>query len=136
MKTKYKKWNLLAFLIFAAGLIQTGLNQSEAAPSMVQTWNDEQLRSDFAQPPSSTRVACYWYWISDHISVEGVVNDLYAMKEAGITPESVIAYTVEPFLFATFRLDALSFTFTVDTSDKLKMFNPRHAFMSESVSSE
>ena len=85
MKTKYKKWNLLAFLIFAAGLIQTGLNQSEAAPSMVQTWNDEQLRSDFAQPPSSTRVACYWYWISDHISVEGVVNDLYAMKEAGIT---------------------------------------------------
>lgn len=43
------------------------------------------VESGFIEVPDSIRVGCYWYWISDNISKEGVVKDLYAMKKAGIT---------------------------------------------------
>ncbi|MBU3743126.1 MAG: glycoside hydrolase family 2, partial [Sediminibacterium sp.] len=42
------------------------------------------LESGFIQPPDSIQTSIYWYWISDNITKEGVVNDLYAMKRAGI----------------------------------------------------
>lgn len=44
-----------------------------------------QLESGFASPPDSVRISTYWYWISGNISREGVVKDLHAMKQAGIT---------------------------------------------------
>ena len=34
--------------------------------------------------PSDVQTSCYWYWISGNISKEGVINDLKAMKQAGI----------------------------------------------------
>jgi len=40
--------------------------------------------SGFTQIPDSIQTSVYWYWISDNISKEGVVKDLYAMKKAGI----------------------------------------------------
>ncbi|MCG6188457.1 glycosyl hydrolase [Maribellus maritimus] len=43
------------------------------------------LEQSFVSPPDSVRIGVYWYWISDHISEEGVVKDLQAMKNAGIT---------------------------------------------------
>ena len=43
------------------------------------------IEKGFREIPDSIRVGCYWYWISDNISKEGVVKDLYAMKKAGIT---------------------------------------------------
>ncbi len=42
------------------------------------------LEASFATPPASVQTACYWYWISNNISEDGVVKDLYAMKKAGI----------------------------------------------------
>lgn len=42
------------------------------------------LESGFATPPDSVHLGVYWYWISNHISKEGVVRDLEAMKEVGI----------------------------------------------------
>jgi hypothetical protein len=45
---------------------------------------DDGLRSDFNNPRQSMTTGCYWYWLSDNISKEGAVRDLYAMKEAGI----------------------------------------------------
>ncbi|MGV8092138.1 MAG: glycosyl hydrolase [Mangrovibacterium sp.] len=44
----------------------------------------EALESGFVNPPDSIQTSVYWYWISDHISKEGVINDLKSMKEAGI----------------------------------------------------
>jgi len=44
----------------------------------------DNLKSDFRNPPASMTTGCYWYWMSDNISREGVVADLKAMKEAGI----------------------------------------------------
>ena len=44
----------------------------------------DKLLNDFKSLPEDQRVAVYWYWISDNISVEGVKHDLEAMKKAGI----------------------------------------------------
>jgi hypothetical protein len=42
------------------------------------------LEQGFTNPPDSIRTSVYWYWVNDHISKEGVVKDLQAMKQAGI----------------------------------------------------
>ncbi|MDR1764035.1 MAG: glycoside hydrolase family 2 [Dysgonamonadaceae bacterium] len=43
------------------------------------------LEQGFRSAPDSVRIGCYWYWLSDNISKEGVVKDLHAMKQGGIT---------------------------------------------------
>ncbi|MCD8102005.1 MAG: glycoside hydrolase family 2 [Alistipes sp.] len=65
---------LLAVLAFAGGCE----GSKQAGPSL------DQMRRAFREVPEDTRLAVYWYWISDNISREGVVADLEAMKEAGI----------------------------------------------------
>lgn len=42
------------------------------------------LESGFVTPPDSMQTSVYWYWISDNISKEGVINDLQSMKKVGI----------------------------------------------------
>jgi hypothetical protein len=44
----------------------------------------DSLERGFAQPPDSTKPWCYWYWITDNISREGITKDLEAMKRVGI----------------------------------------------------
>lgn len=69
--------------VLSALIASGGLSATQAESN--QKWDDQQLRTDFVTPPDTTRIACYWYWISDHISSEGVAKDLRAMKEEGIT---------------------------------------------------
>lgn len=42
------------------------------------------LEAGFHHPPPETKPWCYWYWISDHISREGITRDLEAMARVGI----------------------------------------------------
>ncbi len=42
------------------------------------------LQSGFNIPADTNKVWCYWYWLNDDISKEGVTKDLEAMKAAGI----------------------------------------------------
>jgi len=42
------------------------------------------VKGAFQNIPDSVQLAVYWYWVSDHISKEGVIKDLEAMKSAGI----------------------------------------------------
>jgi hypothetical protein len=42
------------------------------------------LEHGFAHPPPATKPWCYWYWISDHLSKEGITRDLEAMARVGI----------------------------------------------------
>lgn len=42
------------------------------------------LRASFANPPPEARPGCYWYWINDNISKEGITKDLEAMARVGI----------------------------------------------------
>lgn len=57
------------------------------------------LENGFIQPPSSIQTSIYWYWISDNISKEGVVKDLYSMKAAGINRAFIgnIGYPSTPY---------------------------------------
>ncbi len=47
------------------------------------TWADD-LENRFRTPDPSTRPGCYWYWINDNISKEGITKDLEAMARVGI----------------------------------------------------
>lgn len=42
------------------------------------------LEKVFVDAPDSIQTSVYWYWISDNLSKQGVVNDLHAMKKVGI----------------------------------------------------
>ena len=42
------------------------------------------LDEGFVRPPDSTKPWCYWYWISDNVSKEGITRDLEAMARVGI----------------------------------------------------
>lgn len=44
----------------------------------------KKLSAGFRIPPPSIQTTVYWYWVADHISEEGIIKDLYAMKKAGI----------------------------------------------------
>ena len=43
------------------------------------------IEKDFKNIPFSQPTGVYWYWIAGNMSKDGVVKDLKAMKEAGIT---------------------------------------------------
>ncbi|MCX6896549.1 MAG: glycosyl hydrolase [Verrucomicrobia bacterium] len=43
-----------------------------------------ELENGFAHPPAPTKPWCYWYWISDNISKDGITRDLEAMSRVGI----------------------------------------------------
>jgi hypothetical protein len=47
--------------------------------------NKSAIEKDFKNPPSDVRIGVYWYWMRNNISKDGVINDLNAMKKAGIT---------------------------------------------------
>lgn len=43
------------------------------------------LADTFATPGEDVATACYWYWLSGNVTRDGVIADLQAMKQAGIT---------------------------------------------------
>ena len=49
-----------------------------------QTNDFSAIERGFLLPPAEVQTSAYWYWINDNISKEAVVNDLHAMKAAGI----------------------------------------------------
>ena len=42
------------------------------------------LEADFQNPPDYARPRAYWWWLEGYMTRQGVVDDLTAMKEAGI----------------------------------------------------
>jgi len=75
MKT-LSKITILISIIFTIAVF-TGCSNSDLK-------KPDALAAGFINPPDSIQTSVYWYWISDNISEEGVVKDLYSMKEAGI----------------------------------------------------
>ncbi|MGB5821110.1 MAG: glycosyl hydrolase [Saonia sp.] len=77
-----KKRNLIpivaALILTAFMLIQCTSSEKQQKP------NFEAIRSGFITPSDDNTLWCYWYWIGDDISKEGITKDLEAMKEAGI----------------------------------------------------
>lgn len=51
---------------------------------MTETKTADEMAEGFTSPPPDTRPWCYWYWISDNVSKEGLTADLEAMARVGI----------------------------------------------------
>lgn len=66
-------------IIFSVTLLFT-----VTASNKIKCNNHLSLERGFITPPDSMQTSVYWYWISDNISEDGVVKDLYSMKKAGI----------------------------------------------------
>ncbi len=63
-----------------------------------------ELEEGFRNVPDSIRLAVYWYWISDHLSVEGVQKDLEEMKKAGITRAFIGNIGIEDLPYGTVKV--------------------------------
>jgi hypothetical protein len=72
-------WRIWIFWSIAGSLLLSGCLGRGEPPSGYQD-----LRKAFVNPPDSTKPWVYWYWISDHISREGITRDLEMMAELGI----------------------------------------------------
>jgi len=69
----------LAFLVLAIStFIKCGTIAAQSTPNFAK------IQSEFVTPTAENTLWCYWYWIGDDISKEGITKDLQAMKEAGI----------------------------------------------------
>ena len=74
MRTKkYISIIAVAILLMVMGCTETSSNREF-----------DQLVQSFQSPTDDNSLWCYWYWIGDDISKEGITKDLEAMKEAGI----------------------------------------------------
>lgn len=69
--------NMKTILIVLSLLTALAPAESRATPT-------ETLESGFTNMPAQTQPWCYYYWISDNISKEGITKDLEAMKRVGI----------------------------------------------------
>ncbi|RED98363.1 glycosyl hydrolase [Marinoscillum furvescens] len=70
--------------LFVACLITIFATSCEKPGSQGIGLNYNTLRDGFQTPADSVKPWCYYYWIGDDISKEGLTKDLEAMKEAGI----------------------------------------------------
>jgi hypothetical protein len=68
----------ILMLVAAVGIGVAGAQGAATRGSL------DALETGFQTPPDSTKPWCYWYWISDNISKEGITRDLEAMRRAGI----------------------------------------------------
>ncbi|MFY0626843.1 MAG: hypothetical protein JXR07_11120 [Reichenbachiella sp.] len=68
------------FSIIAAFLFVLAMSCTET----VSNKDFDQLTQSFQSPTDDNSLWCYWYWIGDDISKEGITKDLEAMKAAGI----------------------------------------------------
>ncbi|MEI6644574.1 MAG: glycosyl hydrolase [bacterium] len=74
----------LATLGLVLGKGTAGWAVSAATPKSVAIVGSVGLEEGFARPPAETKPWCYYYWLSGHISKEGITKDLEAMAKWGI----------------------------------------------------
>ncbi len=78
MNNKRLLGRLSVLLLIIIGLLQCTEVDKVADVDM------KSIQLGFITPNENNKVWCYWYWINDDISKEGITKDLEAMKEAGI----------------------------------------------------
>ena len=78
---KYSKVVVKTIVLCAIGFLIWGCLQQQATCSAMPY---DRIVSDFKVPTEDNHLWCYWYWINDDISKEGITKDLIAMKKVGI----------------------------------------------------
>jgi len=77
MKNNYKQ---LALVMVTVSLLFYSCTSKPKIPQ--KDFNS--IVANFQTPADTNNLWCYWYWINDDISKEGITRDLEAMKKAGI----------------------------------------------------
>ncbi|MET1056624.1 MAG: glycosyl hydrolase [Pedobacter sp.] len=80
-----RPYNVYSTIMLACFSIAACSVKKETAP-LPYTGADPMttLSQTFTHIPDSVQTSIYWYWISDNMSVDGVVKDLESMKKVGI----------------------------------------------------
>ena len=81
---KIKAFSFLVLLIVVFAQCKTVSENVQTTPQTNSQTNFDTILSDFKTPTSENTLWCYWYWIGDDISKDGITKDLEAMKAAGI----------------------------------------------------
>lgn len=82
IETAKEKLKRISLIFFTSSFLLVGCEVANKQNTDFIT--DEELRIGFQSPPENIQTTVYWHWVNDNISKEGVIKDLYAMKEKGI----------------------------------------------------
>lgn len=77
----YSQKIINSIILFLSFFQFVGYAQQRTTLSQAQY---DSIVMDFKSPKETNHLWCYWYWINDDISKEGITKDLTAMKAAGI----------------------------------------------------
>lgn len=77
---RIKQTTSTLIILFALFFLVTNCTKTER----ISEKEYQQIQTGFVTPNDSNTVWCYWYWINDDISKDGITKDLEAMKEVGI----------------------------------------------------
>ncbi len=99
MKTSYLKSRDLIIFCIVLFLTACGVQKNTEVSKAKKMGSLTSLAQTFTNIPDSVQTSVYWYWMSDNISKEGVVKDLYAMKSQGINRAFIgnIGYESTPY---------------------------------------
>jgi hypothetical protein len=70
-------------LLFCSIILVTASLLSCTEQQSINREKFDQIEKGFTTPQDTNKIWCYYYWINDDISKEGVTKDLEAMKEFG-----------------------------------------------------
>ncbi len=76
LKNRILTFLILSFIVFVT------VNCTKQ--DKISTEEYQKIQTGFITPSDTNTVWCYWYWINDDISKDGITKDLEAMKEVGI----------------------------------------------------
>ena len=78
----FKKLLSVCAILLPIAISAVFLNCSRKSGISQEKYN--QIQEGFITPQDTNKVWCYYYWIADDISMEGVTKDMEAMKDFGI----------------------------------------------------
>ncbi len=82
MKRNSYPRNMITRLFIILGLSMTVTFCTSTGSRSV--WDYDKIQEEFIIPAESNKLWCYYYWIGDDVSKEGITKDLEAMKEFGL----------------------------------------------------
>ncbi|MDR1880521.1 MAG: glycoside hydrolase family 2, partial [Tannerellaceae bacterium] len=71
-------------LVFIMALFNACQLTERQAAEFVPFTRSVDWEKDFANPPADARARVFWWWLEGYITRQGIMDDLHAMKEAGI----------------------------------------------------
>src|SRR5665648_589852 len=80
------KNNLLGFVLLVSLVLQ---GQPKNIILTDPTVNFSQLKSGFANPPSESRLRCYWWWLNSMATKESITRCLLYTSDAADEEDSV-----------------------------------------------